>query len=371
MTQSANPIMTRMPLPKVATVARWVAEVRRRGLQGYGRQFTGILRYAWGPGRVTPFEYYAYHLYDRGRHDEAGRGAFIGHRGRRRIVGALNDPQAGILADDKLVTYGYMHGLGHPVPPVRALVHAFRTFGTVPTLPDAAALARYLRHEATYPMFGKPLGKSNAIGVASLQDYDPAAGTLRLPGGTTLAVDAFAASVMTFMPRGYVFMDHLAPHPAMGAVCGGRLGTVRLYLLALGVEPEVLGAVWKIACGDNMADNFHLSGNLLGALTVDTGEVTRVVGGSGLDEVLHDTHPDTGAPLIGFRIPDWTAMVAMVRHAARAFPRLPFQAWDVAATPDGPVLVELNWAGDVSLWQRASGRGMMNERFRRILERRR
>jgi hypothetical protein len=364
--------MTRLPPPaKAATVARWVSEVRRSGLQGYLAQVAGILRYARAPGRVTPFEYYVYHLYDRSRSTEAERLAFIGHRGRRAIVRALNDPMAGILADDKLVTYGYLMGLGHPTPRVRALVHAFRAFGAAPTLPDAAALARYLREQASFPLFGKPLGRSNAVGVASLRGRGADGASLLLSGGRPIGIEAFAADVMSFLPRGYLFMDHLVPHPAMAALTGDRLGTVRLYLLLEEGKVRVLGALWKIACGDNMADNFHLAGNLLGALDPATGEVTRVVGGSGPDERLHEVHPDTGARLAGVRLPLWSELMALAEAAARAFPRLPYQAWDIALTPEGPVVVELNSAGDVSLWQRATGKGLMNDRFRAILARRR
>lgn len=369
MSQPKSLIMTSLPMPATApSVARWVAEVRRSGIQGYFGQIAGIVRYARATGRVTPLEYYYYHLYDRDRRTEAECRLFIGHRGRRRIVLALNSMRAGILGDDKLVTYGYLKGLGFPTPATRALIHAFRTFGDVPTLHDRTEIEAYLQSHATFPMFGKPLGKSNALGVASLQGREGS--HLLLTSGRRIPIGTLIDSIMSFLPRGYIFMDHLQPHPDMVAVCGDRLGTIRVYVLREDNTPTILGVLWKITCGANMADNFHLSGNLLGALDPDTGVVTRVVGGSGPDEREFETHPDTGARLIGFAIPRWHDLIGLVRRAALAFPLLPYQAWDIAVTPHGPVFVELNSAGDVSLWQRAMGRGIMNDRLRAILEKR-
>lgn len=369
MADSANPITTKIPKPATAaTVARWVVEVRRRHGRGYLSQVADMIRYNRGHQRINPIEYYLYHLYDRERHDAATRAQFIGHAGRRRIVRALNDAKAAILADDKLVTYGYLTGLGFPTPPLRALYHATRSHGALRRLCDAAQAAAYLRGEATYPMFGKPLGRSNAVGVASLRGYRAGDDVLVLAGGRTIGVETFVTTLDAFLPRGYLFLEHLWPHAAMREVCGERLCTVRVFALLGPRGPEILGAVWKVVVGANMADNFVLKGNLLAAVDIATGTVTRIVGGSGPDERVHETHPDTGARLVGFRLPLWDGLIALVKGAAGAFPRLPYQGWDIALTPSGPVIVELNSAGDLSLWQRPAGRGFMNERFYALLK---
>jgi hypothetical protein len=43
------------------------------------------------------------------------------------------------------------------------------------------------------------------------------------------------------------------------------------------------------------------------------------------------------------------------------------QAWDVAPTDRGPVLIEVNIGGDFNLPQLAQAKGLMDERFRRFL----
>lgn len=369
---TANPITTTPPMPaQAAMLARWVTEARRRHGRGYLGQVLDLIRYNRGRQRLSPLEYYVYRLYERDRFTEDERRAFIGHAGRRRIVRALNDAHAAVLADDKLVTYGYLTGLGYPIAPLHAAYHRTRTHGTLPVLRDPGEVAAFLRDRMPYPFFGKPLGRTNALGVASVRGYDATTDSLALPGDRSIAVAAFAETLTRFLPQGYLFVGHLWPHPAIREVCGERLCTVRVYVLIDDDGPRILAAVWKIATGDNMADNFILKGNLLAAVDLATGSLTRIVGGSGPDEVEHETHPETGGRLLGFRLPDWDAVLKLARNAACSIPRMPYQGWDIAITPDGPVLVEVNSAADFSLWQHAAGRGFMNERFRAILDKRR
>jgi glutathione synthase/RimK-type ligase-like ATP-grasp enzyme len=68
-------------------------------------------------------------------------------------------------------------------------------------------------------------------------------------------------------------------------------------------------------------------------------------------------------------LPEWTALTALCLKAARAFPGLRMQAWDIALTERGPVLVEVNVGGDFNLPQLAHGSGLMDERFRAFVDR--
>jgi hypothetical protein len=367
-TATETPLTTSIPMAaRGDAVARWVFRVKRQHGRGYAAQVADMIRYSRGVQRLQPVEYYLYRLYERERFTEEQRRTFIGHTGRRRIVRALNDAHAVILANDKLVTYGYLKGMGFPIAELRALFHPTRGHGDLPVLRDAEAIAVHVRGGLPYPSFGKPLGRSNAIGVASLRGYRADDDSVVMAGDKTARVGAFAKAAAGFLPHGYLFVEHLWPHPDVRAVVGDRLCTARVYVVLEPEGPRVIAAVWKIVTGANMADNFVLPGNLLGAIDLESGALTRIVGGSGPDETEHETHPDTGGRLLGFRLPDWPLLMDTVRAAAAAFPRLGYQGWDVAVTPRGPVLVELNSASDMSLWQRAAAKGMMNDRFRAIL----
>jgi len=56
-----------------------------------------------------------------------------------------------------------------------------------------------------------------------------------------------------------------------------------------------------------------------------------------------DRHPDTGTRIIDASLPYWQESVALVLRAhAAAFARFPFLGWDIALTPNGPLLLETN-----------------------------
>jgi hypothetical protein len=80
-----------------------------------------------------------------------------------------------------------------------------------------------------------------------------------------------------------------------------------------------------------------------------------------------ERHPDTGKALIGFALPEWNKTTALVREATRHFPGLGIQNWDVALTPAGPILIELNTESELAVPQAINRRGMMDHRLRDAL----
>jgi hypothetical protein len=120
-----------------------------------------------------------------------------------------------------------------------------------------------------------------------------------------------------------------------------------------------------------MADNFWRSGNLLAELDHETGEILRVVRGTGMGQVEIEAHPDTGEKLLGARVPHWDDMVGLAFKAHKVVRDMPLIGWDMAATSRGPVLVEANRAPDLRMPQLVTRRGSLDERLRSLLQQRR
>ncbi|MGE0627290.1 MAG: sugar-transfer associated ATP-grasp domain-containing protein, partial [Hyphomicrobiaceae bacterium] len=95
----------------------------------------------------------------------------------------------------------------------------------------------------------------------------------------------------------------------------------------------------------------------------ETGEVKKVLSGDGLSlaEVTH--HPDTGAALVGAHLPNWDRMKQAALEGARLMHEVGLIGWDMASTPDGPVIVEMNVTPDLGLCQLADARGMLDDTF--------
>jgi Sugar-transfer associated ATP-grasp len=336
-----------------------------------GAQVRDIWRLRFGPGKLRPDEYYYYGLYDDRRFQLADKLRFLGRATQDRIYRACNASEWWFVAHDKLVFYAMLAGQGLPVPETRAVYHRSRRCGAAARLADATALATWLRAGLDGPCFAKPVTGIRSIGVAALEAYEPANDSVRFMGGRTLKVDDFVAELEPYRTDGYLFQEMLAPHPELAALIGRRVSTVRLIILLEDETPTpaILHALWKIPVGDHPADNFWRPGNLLAALDAADGCITRVIQGVGPDQRELERHPDGGGELKGAIFPEWSALIALGLEAATVFPGLRMQAWDIALTDRGPVLVEVNIGGDFNLPQLAHGRGLMDQRFAAFLER--
>jgi len=265
-------------------------------------------------------------------------------------------------ADDKLLFQSAMAGAGLAVPPLRATVHPSRRIPSVPALADETDVTGFLIDPASYPFFAKPIDGKYSLGVFRADGYDRASGQIMMHGSGRSAI---ADCVRTLLehPAGYLLQRALEPHPAIAAAGGDRLWSVRLLLLLSSAGPEVAQAVAKIPTGANVADNFWRQGNLAAAVNPDTGVIERVVQGTGKDQAVDVDHPDTGVNLRGMAIPDWFVAVGLCARAAVTLPGIRTQSWDVALTDTGPVLLEVNWGGDLNLAQLAWGRGVLDARY--------
>jgi hypothetical protein len=343
--------------------------VTRQHGKSAGAQVREIWRLYFGPGKLRPDEYYYYGLYDDRRHSAAAKLQFLGRATQNRIYLACNASEWWFIAHDKLVFYALLAGQGLPVPQTRAVYHACRRFGTAVTLSGPEALAAWLRGDMVDPCFAKPATGIRSVGVAAIEAYDPASDSLRFLGRRSLPVEAFVRELEPYRRDGYLFQEMLVPHPALEALVGRRVSTVRLIILLEDDVPSILHAMWKIPVGDHPADNFWRRGNLLAALDAEDGRVLRVIQGVGPEQRELERHPEGGGQLKGATFPEWPALRALGLEAARVFPGLRMQAWDIALTDRGPVLVEVNIGGDFNLPQVAHGKGLMDERFAGFLAR--
>lgn len=348
--------------------ARCLSFAQRELGKGYFAQVREMLGLSRGIGRLSPREYFWYGLYDDRRLGAADKGAFLGQAALdhldRRI---LRNPWHHIAAD-KLVLYALLEGFAVPTPPVVAVWHRFRRYRDAAVLRSDAEAARFLRH-ATYPLFAKPVQAVHSLGTAALEGYDAATDSLVLLGGATVPLDRFVADLRRYVDGGYLFQERIRPDPALAALTGNRISSLRVYVLVGEEGPEILRAGWKIAVGDNPADNYWRSGNLLGAVDVATGEVQRVVRGGGPDLVECATHPDTGARLVGTMLPGWARLRDRVLTAARSLPGCKLQGWDVALADGGPLIIELEGnGGHPQLVQLAHGKGLYSGRFKEFYD---
>jgi Sugar-transfer associated ATP-grasp len=322
------------------------------------RDFLGL---AFGPGRVSFADYEALRLFDSAFWAGADRRLVVGHQRNVAINQTINFRHDwwGML-DNKIATGSYLAAYGLPILPTVAVYCDRLKTGAGKVACDAEALRAVLTDESNYPMFGKPAEGLQSLGSIGLRRYLPQQQSLETREGRLVLLAEFIEQVRTHYAGGYLLQKFVSPHAAIRALCGDRLATVRMVTLTDEAGPRLFRACWKIPAGDNTADNFWRKGNLLAQVDLAQGTVKRALSGSGLELTQLAHHPDSGAPLIGFQIPHWQALVDTVIEAARLMQHIPLIGWDVAALDGGPVIVELNERPDFFLPQLADARGVLD-----------
>lgn len=335
---------------------------------GFKRTYTEIVREVVacrvGPGKLDPDEYFILRLFDL---DAVQRDQITKMVGRRRSyihIMACNDIKFWWeLTEDKLAFYAFMQGLGLPVPELQAVYHPTREMGrSVKMLRTEADVAAFLSDPAHLPLFMKPASLAYSLGTASLTGAADNQVT-DLFGRTSTCPDlAKQIAALGADGDGYLFERTVQNHPDLVDVCGPALATSRVLVIRRdGEEPRIVRTHTKMPTGDNVADNTWRAGNLAVAVDPETGKFAgEGWTGKGLQAEKHTTHPDTGATLDG-GLPMWKEARELIIEATKAMHGLRMIGWDLAISPDGPVLIEANADNDWAVNQRLTGQGLLGD----------
>ena len=190
------------------------------------------------------------------------------------------------------------------------------------------------------------------------------------PGGERLDGEALLERLAALSRKvPLIVQPRLMPHHGLADLTTGALPTVRVVsCLDEAGAPEVIGAVFRMAVGDNVTvDNLH-AGGIAAAVALDSGRLSRATN-LGTDARLGwlSTHPDTGAKIEGRVLPLWSKVKQLAVAAHRAFGDRVVIGWDIAILDDGPILIEGNGNPDMDILQRFMRTGLRDHRFGELL----
>lgn len=339
-----------------------------------GRKATGVLRdylsVCLKKRRVaSPDYYFKFRLYEHGESDREAMHGYIDDIDRRELNVALNSlALSGETIDHKFYLEKLLGQFGIPAASTLAVILR-RDGGLRDVVSDAQGLRAVLR-DAAFPLFCKPIGGSMSKGAVILDAYDGDRDAVSPRNHVELSLDTFVEQVLErYGEYGYLLQGKLEPHPDMRALSGDAIGSVRIVTLSDERGAEPLYAVWKVPSVGAIADNFWREGNVVAHVDVGTGEVLRCQLGSGTTGREIETHPDTGARLVGVRLPHWEAVRRCTVEAATLFHTLGIIGWDVAVTEEGPRIIEGNTNPDHGLLQTSAAVGLYaTEAGRRMRE---
>lgn len=139
--------------------------------------------------------------------------------------------------------------------------------------------------------------------------------------------------------RQFIIEERIPQHPEMDRLCPTSINTLRVTTVLAKGEAHVMYALVRMGNGTKAVDNISSGGMYC---RVGEDGVIHVPAFCDKTGKCYETHPSTGTKLIGFAIPYFKEALEMVKRAAHVVPQIRYVGWDVAITPDGPVLVEGN-----------------------------
>lgn len=324
---------------------------------------------------LSASDYYFHRLFDDRRFTWKQKTQYTSWRFQKRAFPFVNDPalvcRSGISGTwcgliDKVLYHLIMTAAGIPVPPVLAIYDRERPHaGPIPVLGGAEEVRRFLKSQEGKALFLKPAQESTGRGVLCIEKVEE--GRMHLGDATILDEAGLLAHLERY--RRCLFQERLLPHPSLRRITGATVPTVRAITLVEGDSTEIHRAVFRIPIAKNMIDNFGggKTGNLVASVDPASGVLQRVVQGVGFDwrEVTH--HPETGERLEGLALPDWKESLDLIQRASRVLLGMAMQAWDVAFTDRGPLMIEVNDESSVDVLQIAGPPGLLDERLVRFL----
>jgi hypothetical protein len=317
---------------------------------------------AWSHG----FSRWTYSMYGLDRNDLR---LYISDRTQFTLLDGINGPHRP-AAQQKFIFSKYLDLLGVPSPVVLAVVIRGRILA-------AGDLSRslgwpWLRErleERPHGVVLKPIKGCEGIGVAFLRQ----SGSGFLLDGQAMAEGEAAAHLSSL--DDYMVTEFAVQHEYASRIYPGTTNTLRLLTLwdYEAEAPFLAQAVHRIGTHRSFpVDNFRMgAGGLSAWIDIGTGELGPAACKPETGAVKwHDTHPESGAPIRGVRLPRWQEMTTDILRLSAHLPFIPFIGWDVVLTEEGYQVLEMNPGSGFFLFQ-VHQPPLQDPRIRRFFEKHR
>ncbi len=314
---------------------------------------------AKGPGKMTFPEYVDYRLYDRTLFpDDNARLRFLSDKIQWSLCYQCSPREWNAATDDKWISESLLKDSGIRTTQTLAVIGGEpRQYGRTPHLSSLDSFAAFLADQKL-PLYAKINGGIASEGLTRIVPLGD--GKFDVVGMGAVGADVLFRC-LSDSPGAYLLQEELLHHDQMTALCGPRIATIRAISFVIKGEVHTPYTLLKMPAGNNVADNLWREGNMIADLNRDTGEIMRVVRGKGPDTELLEHHPDTGARLLGSKLPDWQAVKQLVHDTALLYAPVKYQSLDIALTNNGPTIVEVNTGSSFTLSQIAKGEGFLSD----------
>jgi hypothetical protein len=332
------------------------AAIRSRTGKSVAHQVLEQVALAWRHA-IAPYWYYMFELYD-GEHRKLVDLYLTAHETIGPAYSLLQPPPGTDAMADKVWFANYCRDAGVTAVPVLLLLSSgviSSGDGETLTLPEADVFVK--------PRVGNGGHNSERWDYVGDDSY-------RNSGGVVLGRAELMRRLAAQSLKGdYVVQPRLANHPVLDDVSNDALATVRVLTCKTEAGGfEATDAAFRMAIGsNNVIDNFH-AGGIAAKVDLATGEIGPASDMGIRPQVgWRDTHPVSGAPIAGRRLPLWKDVIDLACRAHAAFPERTMIGWDVAMLAHGTCIIEGNIKPDLDIHQRVERRPLGDRRIAKLL----
>lgn len=226
---------------------------------------------------------------------------------------------------------------GLPTPKIGAIVQGGRI-----AIRDRAALSGDL--------FVKPEQGRGAVGAEAFRRR--ADGKFAIGDDTFTLSDLLQSLASGAKRQPKLVQVLLRNHPQLADLAGKALVTIRI-ITVISPEEQPLVTHAMLRTISKLEPDWPGSEEYAAPIDIVSGRLGLMCGDTAIGpQHWYQRHPVTGAAVTGRIVPQWPAIRELAIHAHRVFADRMIVGWDIALTPEGPVLLEGNSYPDTEFLQR-------------------
>ena len=184
----------------------------------------------------------------------------------------------------------------------------------------------------------KNLGRARGVHFASVKNYSEEQIKLFFEELLTEGVQN-GKKYKESIDNSVVLEELIDEDPTLAQFHPGSVNALRITTVLVGDEVYVWRPWIKTGRGGNFVTAAFV-GSPCAGIDEETG--TIITHGRTENGEMFDAHPNSGIPFIGFQIPQWNELVAMVKEMARQLPTLRYIGWDMVLSKNGWCVMEAN-----------------------------
>ncbi len=276
-------------------------------------------------------DYHRYEFYKSGKTMEE-KSRYVGLAGSRYWPYENNKPKFAVTLTDKYIQKTMLAGFALPTPELLA------TVGSAFDIKDEDSFSAFLascRHDIVV----KPVSASGGRDILVLaRTHDGFEAS-----GHKISMSEIWKHVSKGLERGFLVEKRVKNTQEIATIYPHSLNTFRVVTI------KTNDGVWHSpACALKLGNGGSWVDNLAGGgiqVSIDASGLTY----NAYDHVAHQSiahHPDTGVPLVGIKLNCHREIIELGLKASLKFGFLGTIGWDIAATDEGPLIIEGNtlWA---------------------------